>query len=105
VNGSSFARGVAHVPRYAGLGLIRGYQLTISPLLGPRCKYYPSCSHYGYQAVERHGLIKGSVLAGWRILRCNPWSYGGVDDVPAVGEPLFGRRAQPAPNAQTSVTN
>ena len=75
-----------------GSGLIRVYQLTISPLLGPRCKYYPSCSHYGFTAVERHGLLKGSVLAGWRILRCNPWSYGGVDDVPAVGDPLFRRR-------------
>lgn len=102
---SSFVRGVLRVPRYAGLGLIRGYQLTISPLLGPRCKYYPSCSHFGYQAVERHGLIKGSVLTGWRILRCNPWSYGGVDDVPAVGESMFGRHSSPAQTNQTSVTN
>lgn len=78
-------------PRYVGLGLIRGYQLIVSPWLGPRCKYYPSCSHYGFTAVERHGLIKGSALAGWRILRCNPWSYGGVDDVPQQGEPLFRR--------------
>jgi hypothetical protein len=105
MTGASFVRAAARLPRYVGLGLIRGYQLTISPLLGPRCKYYPSCSHYGYQAVERHGLIKGSVLAGWRILRCNPWSYGGVDDVPAVGEPMFGRRAQSGPIAHTSVTN
>lgn len=84
-------RGVARVPRWTGMGLIRVYQWTISPLLGPRCKYYPSCSHYGYTAVERHGLIKGSALAGWRILRCNPWSHGGVDDVPEVGQPLFRR--------------
>ncbi len=92
MNAARVARGVLRAPRYLGLGLIRVYQWTISPLLGPRCKYYPSCSHYGFTAVERHGLIKGSALAGWRILRCNPWSYGGVDDVPAVGEPLFGRR-------------
>lgn len=105
MTGSSLVRGVVRAPRYVGLGLIRGYQLTISPLLGPRCKYYPSCSHYGYQAVERHGLVKGSVLAGWRILRCNPWSYGGVDDVPAVGESLFGRHASPATTTHTSVKN
>lgn len=105
MTGSSLVRGVARTPRYVGLGLIRGYQLTISPLLGPRCKYYPSCSHYGYQAVERHGLVKGSVLAGWRILRCNPWSYGGVDDVPAVGESLFGRHGSPAASTHTSVKN
>jgi len=97
-------RGVVLAPRRAGMGLIRGYQLTISPLLGPVCKYYPSCSHYGYQAVERHGLIKGSVLTGWRILRCNPWSYGGVDDVPALGEPMFGPHVHRTPIAQTSVT-
>lgn len=85
------AEALALAPRRAGMGLIRAYQLTVSPLLGPRCKYYPSCSHYGYTAVERHGLLRGSALAGWRILRCNPWSYGGVDDVPGVGEPLFRR--------------
>jgi putative membrane protein insertion efficiency factor len=105
MTGTSVVREVLRVPRYVGLGLIRAYQLTISPLLGPRCKYYPSCSHYGYQAVERHGLIKGSVLAGWRILRCNPWSYGGVDDVPAVGESMFGRHASPAPTIRISATN
>jgi putative membrane protein insertion efficiency factor len=100
---AELARGVLLAPRYLGLGLIRLYQLTISPLLGPRCKYYPSCSHYGFTAVERHGLLKGSVLTGWRILRCNPWSYGGVDDVPAVGHPLFRHGA--ASIIHASVTN
>jgi putative membrane protein insertion efficiency factor len=100
---ATLARGVGRAPRYLGLGLIRVYQLTISPLLGPRCKYYPSCSHYGFTAVQRHGLLKGSVLAGWRILRCNPWSYGGVDDVPALGDPLF--RPGAAPTVHASVTN
>ncbi len=80
---------LVRLPRLGGMGLIRLYQWTLSPLLGPRCKYYPSCSHYGYTAVERHGLLAGSALAGWRVLRCNPWSYGGVDDVPEPGEPLF----------------
>lgn len=85
---------VARLPRFALMGLIRVYQLTISPLLGPTCKYYPSCSHYGFEAVHRHGALRGTVLAGWRVLRCNPWSNGGVDEVPAVGEPLFRHQHQ-----------
>jgi len=78
-------------PRLVLTGAIRGYQIFISPMLGPRCKYYPSCSTYGLQAVQIHGAAKGSLLAAWRVLRCNPWSYGGVDDVPAVGTSLFAR--------------
>lgn len=85
---------VARLPRLALMGLIRVYQLTISPLLGPTCKYYPSCSHYGFEAVHRHGAVRGTVLAGWRVLRCNPWSNGGVDEVPGVGEPLFRHQHQ-----------
>jgi hypothetical protein len=72
-------------PRHALIALIRGYQRFISPLRPPTCKYYPSCSAYAVTAVERHGLTKGTGLAGWRLLRCNPWSRGGVDDVPALG--------------------
>ncbi|MFW7415356.1 membrane protein insertion efficiency factor YidD [Demequina sp. SO4-18] len=87
----SLARAVASVPRLLLVGLIRLYQLTVSPLLGPRCKYYPSCSHYGLEAVRTHGAMRGFVLASWRVLRCNPWSNGGVDDVPAKGAPLFKR--------------
>jgi putative membrane protein insertion efficiency factor len=66
-------------PRYAAIGLIWGYRWTVSPLLGDRCKYYPSCSQYALDALREYGLLKGSVLAGWRLLRCNPWSHGGVD--------------------------
>lgn len=58
---------------------IRAYKATISPLLGERCKYYPSCSEYAVGAIERYGVTKGTVLAGWRLVRCNPWSHGGVD--------------------------
>ncbi|WP_082227318.1 membrane protein insertion efficiency factor YidD [Demequina rhizosphaerae] len=68
---------------------IRGYQRTVSPLTGPRCKYHPTCSHFALEAVEVHGAVVGSGLAAWRLLRCNPWSNGGVDDVPAKGERLF----------------
>lgn len=58
------------------------YRKFISPLFPPTCKYYPTCSSYALEAFEKHGLIKGTVLTGWRILRCNPWSLGGVDYVP-----------------------
>ncbi|WP_297083574.1 membrane protein insertion efficiency factor YidD [uncultured Demequina sp.] len=86
---SSALHAVARVPGLVLIGLIRAYQLVVSPLLGPRCKYYPSCSSYGLEAVRRHGAARGFILASWRVLRCNPWSHGGVDDVPERGAPLF----------------
>lgn len=58
---------------------IRLYQACLSPLLGQRCRYHPSCSRYAVGAIEHHGVARGSVLAAWRVLRCNPWSRGGVD--------------------------
>ncbi|MER5290779.1 membrane protein insertion efficiency factor YidD [Streptomyces pharetrae] len=75
--------------KYPLLALIKLYQWTISPLLGPVCKYYPSCSHYGYTAIDRHGALKGTALTAWRILRCNPWSLGGVDHVPPRKRPRW----------------
>jgi len=66
-------------------GLVRGYQLIVSPWFAPSCRYYPSCSAYAIGSLRTHGAIKGSLLAGWRLLRCNPWSAGGVDHVPARG--------------------
>ena len=57
------------------------YQRAISPALPARCKYHPSCSQYAVEAVRRYGVLRGIVLAGWRLLRCNPWSHGGVDFV------------------------
>ena len=62
--------------------LIRSYQLFISPLLGPRCRFYPSCSHYAQEALQVHGLRRGGWLALRRIGRCHPWHPGGVDPVP-----------------------
>ena len=62
--------------------LIKFYQKNISPYKGTKCPYFPSCSAYGLEAVEKHGAIVGSVLAAWRILRCNPFSKGGYDPVP-----------------------
>lgn len=61
---------------------IRVYQLVISPLLGPRCRFYPSCSHYAIEAIERFGVVKGGGLALRRISRCHPLNAGGVDPVP-----------------------
>ncbi len=58
---------------------IRLYRALVSPLLVPRCKYYPSCSRYALDALREYGAARGLVLAGWRVLRCNPWSHGGVD--------------------------
>ena len=72
---------------------IRLYQRVVSPALGPRCKYHPSCSEYAVQAIRRYGVLRGLVLAGWRLLRCNPWSHGGFDYV--EDQKLFRRRPAP----------
>lgn len=64
------------------LALIRFYQTAISPHTSAHCKYIPTCSQYGYEAIERFGALKGTALAVWRILRCNPFSKGGYDPVP-----------------------
>lgn len=68
--------------KYLLMGLIRIYQLTISPLLGPVCRFYPSCSHYGYEAIRTHGAAYGTYLTVRRLFRCHPWNPGGVDHVP-----------------------
>ncbi|MCL2285989.1 MAG: membrane protein insertion efficiency factor YidD [Firmicutes bacterium] len=62
--------------------IVKFYRLCISPLLGPRCKYYPTCSAYMIEAVERHGAVKGVWMGTKRIARCNPFSRGGYDPVP-----------------------
>lgn len=66
-------------------GLIVGYRKGLSPMLGPRCRFYPSCSAYALEAIQVHGAAKGSALATWRICRCHPWTPGGVDHVPPKG--------------------
>jgi uncharacterized protein len=68
------------------MGLLKAYRLVVSPLYGNVCRYYPSCSAYALRAVEVHGVLKGSVLAGRRLLRCHPWSPGGYDPVPGTPE-------------------
>lgn len=64
------------------VALVRLYQLTISPILGPTCRFYPSCSSYAVHALTRHGPLTGTWLTARRLVRCNPWNYGGVDHVP-----------------------
>jgi putative membrane protein insertion efficiency factor len=72
----TLARRIAVLP-------IVAYRRVISPLLPPRCKYAPSCSEYAIQAIGEFGILRGLVLAGWRLLRCNPFSHGGFDPVQA----------------------
>jgi len=66
----------------AATAIIRGYQLFISPLLGPRCRFTPTCSQYGIEAINTHGFLKGAWLTGKRLLRCHPFNDGGSDPVP-----------------------
>ena len=70
-------------PRITLLALFRLYQATFAKSMPPNtCRFYPSCSHYGYQAVYKYGVIKGGIMAVWRLLRCNPFNQGGFDPVP-----------------------
>ena len=65
--------------RYVGVALVYGYRYSVGLLFPGSCKYHPSCSQYAIDALRKHGLVRGSLKAGWRLLRCNPWSHGGVD--------------------------
>jgi hypothetical protein len=66
-------------PSYLGIALVYAYRYTFGVLAPGGCKYHPSCSQYAIDALRQYGLVRGVVLAGWRVLRCNPWSLGGVD--------------------------
>jgi putative membrane protein insertion efficiency factor len=84
-------RRVARIPAVAAIGLIHLYRLVLSPLVpAGTCKYHPSCSQYALDAVSEFGFVRGTILAGWRLARCNPWSEGGVDY--ARDQKLFRRR-------------
>jgi hypothetical protein len=72
-----------NLPRLGVLGLMRVYQMTLSRLIPvDTCRFYPTCSHYGYQAVAKYGLLKGGAMAAWRVVRCQPFNPGGYDPVP-----------------------
>ena len=83
--------------RSAVVVVLRALRLLLAPFesmvsVTPRlCKYEPTCSHYAEQAVRRHGVARGLALAGWRVLRCNPWSHGGYDPVPGEDVEAVGR--------------
>lgn len=68
--------------RFFLIKIIKGYQFLISPLFPPTCRFIPTCSQYANDALVKHGALKGMRLAGWRIIRCNPWNAGGYDPVP-----------------------
>jgi putative membrane protein insertion efficiency factor len=89
---------VSRILRSIVVAPIRVYQRVLSPALPARCKYYPSCSSYAVQAIERYGILRGLVLAGWRLLRCNPWSHGGYD--PVEHQRVF-RQPDTAPTPET----
>jgi putative membrane protein insertion efficiency factor len=82
----------------AAIGAIRAYQYVLSPLIGPCCRFAPSCSHYACEAIERHGALAGMALGAWRVLRCNPFGGSGDDPVPEMspferfGRPRFAAR-------------
>jgi putative membrane protein insertion efficiency factor len=80
-------------PRAIAVKLLRGYKRFVSPLLPPACRFYPSCSEYAAQAIQMHGLIRGSGHALLRIARCHPFSRGGYDPVP--GQPDAGSPHEP----------
>ncbi len=80
-------RWLAHLPRRLLLGLVRVYQLIISPHLPSSCRYTPSCSNYAIEALQKYGALKGTILAVWRVLRCHPWAPHGYDPPRWFGEP------------------
>lgn len=92
-------KALRRLPAQAGLALLSVYRLAVSPLYGDRCKYHPTCSQYAVDAVRQLGLVRGTVLAAWRILRCNPWSHGGVDRV--CDQRVFRAPARPRSAAPT----
>lgn len=89
------ARGTALLPVHA-------YRRLISPLIAPRCRYYPTCSSYALEAIRTYGVFRGGVLAAWRVMRCNPWSHGGVDHV--CEQRLFKAREVDSHNHSHGVT-
>jgi putative membrane protein insertion efficiency factor len=79
-----FVRAAAKLPSRLVVLLLRLYRLVISPLYGPTCRFYPTCSEYALIAVERHGVLRGGWLSVRRLVRCHPWNPGGVDPVPPL---------------------
>ena len=90
--------GAGALVREIAIAPLRLYRRYVSPGLPARCKYHPSCSEYAIGAVRRYGILRGAMLAAWRLLRCNPWSHGGVDFV--EDQSLFRSRGEAEPRIQ-----
>jgi hypothetical protein len=88
------------LPRTVLIGLVRGYRLLLSPWVGQSCRFAPTCSVYAIRALDKHGALVGAGLAGWRILRCNPWCHGGCDEVP---DNMPWGRAQATPSSHRAT--
>lgn len=84
--------------KYVGVALVYAWRFSLGALFPTTCKYHPSCSQYAIDAFQEYGLVRGAVLTGWRLLRCNPWSHGGVDY--ARDQTLFRRRRRTAEAAR-----
>jgi putative membrane protein insertion efficiency factor len=84
--------GLRRAARAVAVAPIVAYQRLISPAIPRRCKYHPTCSRYAVDAIREYGILRGAVLAAWRLLRCNPWSYGGYDPVEAQRVFTIGHR-------------
>ena len=83
-------------------GLVRGYQLLLSPMVGGACRFEPTCSNYALHALERHGALAGSYMAAARIVRCQPWCQGGIDPVPVEKPRLFTHLCAPFTQKKSS---
>ena len=99
---SAWADTLMRLPQRALTLLVRGYRLLLKPWLGNACRFEPTCSQYALDALQRHGALRGSLLAGGRILRCHPWCDGGLDPVPPPGQGLFTRLGAPRSDTGSS---
>ncbi|HZM66712.1 MAG TPA: membrane protein insertion efficiency factor YidD [Nakamurella sp.] len=93
------------IPAAVLIAPIRGYQRFISRYTPPSCRYYPCCSSYAITALRTRGALVGTALTGWRLLRCNPWTAGGVDHVPLTGWPRRERHAPPGSSTTGGATD
>ena len=96
-------RFAVRLPAAAVVLALRAWQLVVSPLYGPTCRFYPSCSAYALEAVDRHGLLRGGWLAVRRLGRCHPWNPGGVDHVPPKAEATTVAPARPDDETHQTV--
>jgi putative membrane protein insertion efficiency factor len=91
--------------KWLALSLIRLYQRTLSRVMPPACRFVPSCSEYGHEAIERYGVVRGGALAAWRVARCNPWGGHGYDPVPDLTKQAASSKQQAASRFQTRGTD